>query len=506
MAIVERRKKILFLPVVRGLYPFELTQSAKAAMREAAGALGIEGIFPADDRYSKGVIHGDEDVRAYWEVWKHDLHDIKALIAFSGDFMSERAIQDTARLLPPDVPVFLMVNNDVPGDMTDGKVGDSLCGSLSVHHNLRMLGRRVARSCRIDMHDRECLKGFLRQYQRIIDGIECLRNMRIAMLGVNPSEFATTFTNQIKLFELGFSLHTYELIAMWGDTMLAALADDNAPSYTGPFGVAKFWRPIRKSDPRVEEAKALLAAAIPALPGPEKVEAIARCFVWIKDTFDRDGIDAGGIHCWSEFSRFFGIFPCAFAMLANHALRRPLVCEADVCHAIMAKLAWAMTGEAGVILDINNSGWDPRVFNVFHCSETPPNWLVQPTRVMDNGRVEGHVAPAPFTAISAATTGDSFHAIVFQGRMLPQKPAMRGSSGWAFVPNLPEVMKAIEGAGIHHYVALKGHLGGEAADALRFRGLIVENLSQEVPAPDAIDAEFAQAGTSMASRCRVFSE
>ncbi|MCX7015276.1 MAG: hypothetical protein NTW86_22425 [Candidatus Sumerlaeota bacterium] len=139
-------------------------------------------------------------------------------------------------------------------------------------------------------------------------------------------------------------------------------------------------------------------------------------------------------------------------------------------------------------------------------SETPPNWLVPPTRVLENGRVEGHVAPAPFTAISAATTSDSFRAIVFQGRMLPQKPAMRGSSGWAFVPNLPQVMRAIEGVGIHHYVALKGHLGGEAADALRFRGLVVEDLSQEVPAPDAVEAEFAQARTSMAARCRVFSE
>ncbi|MCX7015277.1 MAG: hypothetical protein NTW86_22430 [Candidatus Sumerlaeota bacterium] len=295
MAIVERRRKTLFLPVVRGLYPLELTQSVKAAMREAASALGIDGIFPAEDCCKKGVIQGDEDVRTYWEVWKRDLHDIKALIAFSGDFMSERAVQDTARLLPPDVPVFLIVNNDVPGDMAPGKVGDSLCGSLSVHHNLRMLGRRVARSCRIDMRDRECLTGFLRQYQRIIDGIECLRNMRIAILGVNPSEFATTFTNQIKLFELGFSLHTYELITMWGDTMLAGLADGDAPSYSGPFGVARFWRPIRKSDPRVQEAKALLAAAIPALPGPEKVEAIARCFVWIKETFERDGIDAGGL-------------------------------------------------------------------------------------------------------------------------------------------------------------------------------------------------------------------
>ena len=215
MAITDRRSKTLFLPVIRGIYDPGLTKAVKSAMRHAVAAAGIDAIFPDDDGYTEGLIQTDADVRQYWGVWRSDLSEIKALIAFSGDFMRERAIQDTVRLLPSDVPVFLMVNNDSPSETDAGRIGDALCGSLSVHHNLRMLGRRILRSCRIDMHEPDCLSGFLRQYRRIIDGIECLRNMRVATIGVNPAEFATTFTNQAKLFELGFSLHPYELLDLW---------------------------------------------------------------------------------------------------------------------------------------------------------------------------------------------------------------------------------------------------------------------------------------------------
>ncbi len=505
MPIAGKRSKVLFLPVIRGNYPASLTVEVKSRVREAAEELGIDGIFPADDLYTQGLIRSDEDVRGYWEAWRGDLSDIKALVAFSGDFMRERAIQDTVRLLPPDVPVFLIVNNDDPTAMESGKVGDSLCGSLSVHHNLRMLGRRVVRSCRIDVHDHDFLRAFLAQYMLIIDGVECLRNMRIAMLGVNPEAFATTFANQMKLFELGFSLHPYELITLWGDTVLAREVADGETTYEGPFGKVQLWRPIGRDDGRVAEVKAGLAEIMDGLPEDDKVDVIARSFLWMQDTFAQDRIDAGAIHCWSEFSRFFGVAPCTAAMLSNLRLEKPVVCEQDVCHAIMAKLAWEMTGEPGVILDINNNGWDPRVFNVFHCSQTPPNWLAGPGKVGGWGSIEGRMAPEPFTAVSAATTSEEFVAVVFQGQMLRRPAGDRGSSGWAFVPNLQEVLKVIEQAGIHHFVAMKGHLGDEVADVLKFKGLVVADMSCDVDDLEDIEAELPAPDDEDASGRSVFS-
>jgi L-fucose isomerase-like protein len=496
---------VLFLPVIRGNYDRTLTLRVKQAARRACAALGIDAVFPADNLYTEGLIYGDDDVRDYAAAWAPQMADVKALCVVSGDFMRERAVQDTVRLLPQDVPLLMIVNNDDPTDMSHGKVGDSLCGTLSVHHNMRMLGRRLLRSCRIDIADEACLCEQLAEAMRQVDGIETLRNMRVAMIGVNPDPFATTFANQLKLFELGFSLHTYELLEMWGDVMLGRNTDEG-DCCVGPFGQVRFRNPIRRGDERLPEVKEQLRALVPNLPGEEKLDTIARCFLWVKDVYERDFIDTGGIHCWGEHARHFGMAPCSYAMLANALLKRPLVCEVDVCHAIMARLAWTLTGEAGVILDINNNGWDPRVFNVFHCSQTAPNWLAGDANIGDYGSIEGAMAPVPFTGISAATSSDAFRAVVFHGHFLRRQPHRRGSSGWAFVPNLPEVLEAVQEFGIHHFVALKGHAARGVSDVLRFRGIEVDDLAEPLADIDTIESELPAPRAPDATGRRVFSD
>jgi hypothetical protein len=101
-----------------------------------------------------------------------------------------------------------------------------------------------------------------------------------------------------------------------------------------------------------------------------------------------------------------------------------------------------MTDRCGVLLDINNNGWDPRVFNVFHCSQTPTTWIEGEAGMGDGGAIEGRMAPLAFTGVSAATASDALKATVFQGRLLPDDAGLRGTSGWAFVPNFPDVIEA----------------------------------------------------------------
>jgi L-fucose isomerase-like protein len=506
MPIVPKRSKILFLPAVRSGGAAPLSKKAKTAARDMAAEMKLDAIFPPDDMGTQGLISVDHDVREYWQQWQGDLSQIKALVVVSSDFMRERAIMDTVRLLPEDVPVFMILNNDDPAAMAAGSFGDSLCGSLSVHHNMRMLGRRITRGCRIDMLDKDCLRSIFQEYLRTIDGIEALRNMRLATVGVNPDAFATTFTNQMMLFRLGFSLHTYELLDMWGEVVLGGQLGGDAAEYEGPFGSVRLGQPIRKDDPRVAEAKARIAASgLNIEAGERKADLIARYFLWLQTTFERDYIDAGSIHCWPEVGRYFGIgAPCAFSMLANLLLDKPVVCEADVCHAIAAKLGNVVSGEPSVILDINNNGWDPRVFNAFHCSQTPVNWLVDGGTVGDYGAVGGTLACTPFTGISAATSHDAFHATVFTGMVLRKDALTHGSSGWVFVPNLPEVVKQIEQTGIHHFVAMKGHQPQVIADALGFKGIQVRDLSQEVGSIEDIEADLPPIEDGR-GQCRVFS-
>jgi L-fucose isomerase-like protein len=342
------------------------------------------------------------------------------------------------------------------------------------------------------MNHAETLRQMLRDYIRLADGIEALRNMRVATIGVNPDAFATTFSNQMELFRLGFSLHTYELLDIWGDVVLGCQLEGEETDYAGPWGNASLGNPIRRDDERVSAARERIGEAGCALPADErKCDLIARYFVWLQSTFQRDRIDAAAMHCWPQVRRFFGIgAPCAFAMLSNFLLDVPVVCEGDVCHAIMAKLAATLSGEPGVILDVNNNGWDPRVFNAFHCSQTPPNWLVDGGRVSDYGSVTGRIAPVPFTGIAAATSADTFHAVVFRGHFLEEHAGSRGSSGWAYVPNFPEVLRAIEETGIHHFVAAKGNVARNVAEALGFRGLVVRDLSREVGSLEEIGAKL----------------
>lgn len=507
MAVTPRRNKVLFLPVMRGNYDPALTRNLCPLVRAAAIRCGIDGIFPTADVGNEGVVQSDAHLRDYWLQWREQLYDVAALMVFSGDFMQERRIMDTVRLLPPDTPVFLIVNNDDPCHMDGNAVGDSLCGSLSAYHNVRMLGRRILRGARIRMADATVLDGILTDYVRLIDGNEALRNMRVALLGVNPDAFATTFVNQPLLFKLGFSLHTYELLDFWGDVILGRQLAGSEQTCSGSFADVRLLHPVRGDDPRLPETLALIAKIMPARSGhtPEMLDRLARGFLWIKDLFERDRIDAGGIHCWGEFERYFGIKACALSMLANAVLDTPVVCEVDICHAIMNRLGNVLTGEPAVILDINNNGWDPRIFNVFHCSQTPPNWLQGGGTLTSDGAVQGSVRTVPFTAVSAATTADAFNATVYTGHFIPGDGGERGTTGWAFVPNLPEVLKHLEETGIHHFVAMKGNVAQAVSDLLQFRGIPAVNMALPVPPLPELVAGLPPLSESSVQSCRIYS-
>lgn len=384
-----------------------------------------------------------------------------------------------------------------------------------------MLGRRVIRSRGIDMKQTEVLQAVLAEYRAIIDGIESLRNMRIGMIGVNPSEFATTFTNQVKLFELGFSLHPYELLDLWGGTVFAAREQEFPQEMQLAFPGIRPSDPIALDDPRIAEVKAQVNELFVHAQIPEdKLDLMIRSFLWIKDVFERDHIDVGGIHCWTTFEQYFQIAPCLFSALSNSLLHRPLVCETDICHAIMAGLSWAVTGEPGVILDLNNPGWDPRLVSLFHCSQTPPEWIAGTGEIGEQtiiatdskvgagnafGVVEGSLVPSRFTAVSAATTSDGFAATVFQGQILGEQVQSFGVNGWAFVPNLQDVLDAIHEKGVHHCVIMKGHVADQVASILSFKGLDVSDMSVPVPSLEEIEEDLGPVPEGGRGVCRLHS-
>jgi len=504
MALTMNREKVLFLPLVRSFFNPELGQRAKSAAIAAAKELKIDGIFPEGGKHTAGSICNDRDVREYYQKWKGEMDNIKALIVIGGNFMEERSFQDTFRLLPGDVPTLLIFQNDNPSSMTFADRGDAYCGALSIHRNASMIGRGIISSRGIDMANHGALVETLKEYLRVIDGIESLRHMRVAMLGVNPVEFATTFTNQMELFRLGFSIHTYELLDLWGATVLAdKLATEEAKKL---FPGIKPTNPITSRDPRIADMRNKADGVLGHARVPEdKLNLMLRCLLWIQDTFERDCIDAGGVHCWTSFEQYFQITPCTFASLSASLLGKPLVCETDICHAIMCRLAWAMTGEPGVILDLNNSGWDPRIVSLFHCSQTPAEWITGKGEIVEQtiiegdanvgkgnafGAIAGDLAPVAFTGVCAATSATSFDATIFHGQILRERVDSFGSNGWAFIPNNQDVLDVVHKQGIHHCVIMKGHMGDEVSKALAFRGVKVVNRFVPVPGIDEIEKEL----------------
>ena len=197
MPTTDPRNEVLFLPVTRTPGMAHFTVPVKGHLQHAAQALEIDSIFPEDAKYTEGVICSDRDVRDYWRYWRTHIGDIKALVVCSGDFMAERAIQETVRLLPEDVPLFMILCNDDPKTMGSGNDGDSLCGSLSACHILRMIGREFTRVCRIDTRRSDCLEGFLREYMTIADGVhgcvsrnQCVRFQSYRLPGADAAPVA----------------------------------------------------------------------------------------------------------------------------------------------------------------------------------------------------------------------------------------------------------------------------------------------------------------------------
>ncbi len=186
----------------------------------------------------------------------------------------------------------------------------------------------------------------------------------------------------------------------------------------------------------------------------------------------------------------------------------------------MCRLAWAMTGEPGVILDLNNPGWDPRIVSLFHCSQTPAEWITGKGEIVEQtiiegdpnvgkgnayGAIKGDLAPVPFTGISAATSATSFDATVFQGQLLRERVDSFGSNGWAFIPNNQDVLDVIHERGIHHCVIMKGHMGKEVAKALAFRGVEVVDLAVPVPSLEEIEKELGPAPKGGRTTCPIHS-
>ena len=114
MAIVNNREKVLFLPLVRSFFNKELGRRAKKQMVDAASELGITGILPADDSYTDGSICSDDDVRAYFEVWRAEMSDIKAKVGKSTLDESSGAYKDIHMVMANQEELVDVVAHIVP--------------------------------------------------------------------------------------------------------------------------------------------------------------------------------------------------------------------------------------------------------------------------------------------------------------------------------------------------------------------------------------------------------
>jgi L-fucose isomerase-like protein len=438
----------------RGMFPRELVKQGRSDVLGVLKELGYNAIVLSENESEYGSVANLSDAKKCAELFREHKDEIDGIIIVLPNFGDEKSIANTIRLSKLDVPVLVQAEPDEPNKMKVGLRRDSFCGKISVCANLNQYGIPFTltenHTCSVkgDQFRRE-----LSNFAAICRVVNGLKGARLGAIGTRPADFNTVRYSE-KILELaGISVEPLDLSEVIG--RVKAMKDDEAVTQ------------------KVEFIKTYVkTTAIPF----ETLEKIAKLSIVVEQWVEANDLDAVAFQCWTAIEEYLGVAPCtALSMLSSKLI--PGACEVDVTGTLTMLALQLASGTSTAILDWNNNyGENPSKAVVFHCSNLPADWLINPKMEShfatsfkpgtSYGPIFGQIAPGPFTyaRISTSDTTGNMKFYVGEGKFTDDPLETFGAYGVIEVPELQGLLRKVCKSGFEHHVAVTR---GNFAEVLR---------------------------------------
>jgi len=444
----------------RGFFPDHLCDSGR---EEILRALREEGITPVvlgrgDTKF--GSVETLEDAKKCAALFKAHREEIDGVLVTLPNFGDERGVANALRMSGLDVPVLIHAFPDEIGRMTIADRRDSFCGKMSVCNSLSQHGIPYTLT---RLHtvapDSESFRQDLRDFAATCRVVRGLQGARIGALGARPAAFLTVRYSEKLLEQSGISVETLDLSEAFGRA--ARLSDDDAE--------------VRR---KLDEVRSYVpTSGIPE----EALMKMAKFALVVERWMQEEDLQATAVQCWTSMEEFFGIVPCAvMSMMSQNLL--PSACETDVTGAVGMYALQLASGTPSALLDWNNNyGDDPDKCVIFHCSNLPRHFFVEPrmdyqeiiagTVGQENtyGTIVGRVKAGPFTycRVSTDDAWGTIRAYLGEGAFTDDPLDTFGGYGVVHIPNLQGLLRyACENGFEHHVAANRSQVASAVAEAL----------------------------------------
>jgi len=430
----------------RGFFPDHLCETGRAEILRVLGEEGITPVLlgPEDSKF--GSVETLEDARKCAALFKEHREDLDGVLVTLPNFGDEQPVANALRGSRLDVPVLIHAFPDEIGRMSIADRRDSFCGKMSVCNNLSQYGipYTLTRLHTVDP-DSESFRQDLRSFAATCRVVRGLQDVRIGALGARPAAFLTVRYSEKLLEQAGISVQTLDLSEAFGRA--ARLSDD---------------------DPQVQERLDDIKAYVPTsgVPG-EALKKMAKFALVVRRWMEEEDLKATAVQCWTSMEEFFGVVPCAAMSIMSQGLM-PSACETDITGVVGMYAMQLASGTPSALLDWNNNyGGDPDKCVVFHCSNLPRHFFVDPrmdyqeiiagTVGKENtyGTMVGRVRAAPFTycRVSTDDAWGTIRAYLGEGTLTEDAVDTYGGYGVAHIPDLQALLQYVCENGFEHHVA-----------------------------------------------------
>jgi len=430
----------------RGFFPAHLCDTGRETILRVLREEGMTPVVLGREDTQFGSVETREDARKCAALFKEYREEIDGVLVTLPNFGEERGVADGLRLSGLDVPVLIHAFPDELGRMTIADRRDSFCGKMSVCNNLSQYDIPYTLTRRHTVApDSESFRQDLRNFAATCRVVRGLRGARIGTLGARPAAFLTVRYSEKLLEQAGVSVETLDLSEAFGRA--ARLRDD---------------------DPQVQRKLEGIKAYVSTRGIPEEALVKMAQFALVMERWmEENELQATAVQCWTSMEEFFGIVPCTVMSMMSQGLL-PSACETDVTGVVGMYALQLASGTPSALLDWNNNyGDDPDKCIIFHCSNLPHHFFVEPRMDYQEiiagtvgkkntyGTMVGRVKAGPFTycRVSTDDAWGTIRAYVGEGAFTDDPVETFGGYGVAHIPDLQGLLQYICENGFEHHVA-----------------------------------------------------
>lgn len=347
--------KVGIVGVSRDCFPIELTTKRRNGVCEAHG-----NIYNCEK-----VVMFDADVKVALDDLK--ANGVNALVVYLGNFGPESS--ETMLAQKFDGPVmFVAAAEETKNNLIGGR-GDAYCGMLNASYNLKLRGVK-AYIPEYPIGTVEEVADMIKDFEKIATALVGIKKLKVFSFGPRPENFFACNAPIKPLFDLGIEIQENSELDLF-ESFNNHAGDERIPAV-------------------IAEMEAELGKDGNMHPGilPKLAQYEITLLDWYKDNLGANefGVIAG--KCWPAFQTQFGFVPC-YVNGRLTAKGIPVSCEVDIYGAITEYIISCVTGDAAMLLDINNSvpkdlaveatGYDiTDLFMGFHCGNGSACMLKKP--------------------------------------------------------------------------------------------------------------------------------